>query len=249
MPRKTSIDLVTEIEKEAVDGGGSVAAALRKCLVLGGELQSPELREWASRELNGYEDEDEVPPYRIVPAALKIDGSDMVKIVTGQDISPAHLPDFARDQVREELRFVGGIGKIEEMIATAEHGTIAFSVPGGSDLAAYMTSQSEYSAIHRIYKTTHVSELAGIIDGVRVRLVELVAELRAGTVDGVISPAVASQAIAVAVEGKRNRVTVNQATRDVRVESASDGWGWKMWALIGGIASIVGAILAIVVLL
>ncbi len=43
-----------------------------------------------------------------------------------------------------------------------------------------MTSQSDYLAIHRVYKTTHVSELAGIIDGVRVRLVELVAELRAG---------------------------------------------------------------------
>jgi AbiTii-like protein len=113
VPRKTSVDLVAEIEKEAVDGGGSVAAALRKCLVLGGELRSPELREWASRELNGYEDEDEVPAYRIVPATLKIDGSDMVKIVTGQTISPAHLPDFARDQVREELRFVSGIGKIE----------------------------------------------------------------------------------------------------------------------------------------
>lgn len=83
-----------------------------------------------------------------------------VKIVTGQDISPTQLPDFARDQVREELRFVSGIGKIEEMIATAEDGTVAFSLPGGSDLAAYMTSQAEYAAIHRIYKTTHVSELA-----------------------------------------------------------------------------------------
>jgi len=246
--RRSSVDLIAEIEREAVDGGGSVAAALRKCLVLGGELRSPELREWASRELNGYESEDDLPSYRIVPATLKIDGSDMVKIVTGQDISPSQLPDFARDQVREELRFVSGIGKIEEMITTAEDGTIAFSVPGGSDLAAYMTSQADNSAVHRVYKTTHVSELAGIVDGVRVRLVELVAELRAGTVDGVISPAVASQAIAVAVEGKRNRVTINQASNDVTVEPKSEGWGWKVWALIGGMASIIGAVLAVVVL-
>ncbi len=132
MSRKSSAkgNLIAEIEAEAVDGGGSVAAALRKCLILGGELQSPELREWASRELNGYANEADVPPYRIVPATLKIDGSDMVKIVTGQDISPSQLPDFARDQLREELRFVSGIGKIEEMISTAQDGSVAFSIPG-----------------------------------------------------------------------------------------------------------------------
>lgn len=46
MSRKSSSRLIEEIEAEAVDGGGSISAALRKCLVLGGELRSPELREW-----------------------------------------------------------------------------------------------------------------------------------------------------------------------------------------------------------
>lgn len=248
MSRKNSKRLIEEIEAEAVEGGGSISAALRKCLVLGGELRSPELREWASRELNGYEDEHTLPSYRVVPATLKIDGSDMVKIVTGQQISPRQLPDFARDGIHEELRFVSGIGKLEQLISTADQGDLAFSVPGGADLAAYMTSMSDYSAIHRVYKTTHVSELLGIVDAVRVRLVELVAELRAGAVDGEISPSAAGQAVAVAIEGKRNRVTITQASDEARIDSSSDGWGWKVWALIGGIASIIGAVLAVVVL-
>ncbi len=64
-----------------------------------------------------------------------------------------------------------------------------------------------------------------------------------------ITPAVASQAIAVAVDGNRNRVIVNQAANDVLADSDSQGWGWKVWALIGGIASILGVVLAIVVML
>jgi hypothetical protein len=241
-------DLIAEIEREAVDGNGSIAAALRKCLVLGGQLQSAELREWASRELNGYGDDDELPAYRVVPAALRIDGADLAKRVTGQGISRFQLPDFAQDDVREELRFDYGIGKIEKLIDGASSGGLSFGIPGGADLAAYMTSQVEFTSIDRIYKTTHVTELEGIVDAVRVRLVELVSELRAGTVDGAIAPEVASQAVDVAVHGKRNRVTVVNAGGPVEVTPKSEGWGWKLWALIGGVASILGLVLAVVVM-
>ncbi len=248
MKRKSGSVLIAEIEAEAVDGGGSVASALRKCLVLGGELGSPELREWASKELNGYPDPDQLPPYRTIPATLKVDGSDMVKIVTGQEISRMQLPEFARDLIQERLVIDSGIGKIEDLLSSTEGREVAYSIPGGADLAAYMTAETDFSTVHRIYKTTHVSELLGIVDAVRVRLVELVAELRAAEVHGEITPDAADQAVSVAVMGGKNRVVVNQLSDRAKVETTSEGLGWKVWTLIAGLASIVGLILAVIVL-
>jgi AbiTii len=255
MPRSDA-KLLDEIEHVAVDANGDVAVALRKCLILGGKLRSPELRAWATSELSGYADANSVPAYRIVPARLVIDGSDAVKIVNGQEISPMQLPDFARDSLDEHLEMSQPIGKIEDIIRTKrdQDGTIAFSVPGSSDLVAYMNHQSHagggYSVIHRIYKVTDVSELVGIVEHVRLRLTELMAELRAGIHDGELTEGTARQAVSVAIGGDRNRVTVNapSAGNDLVVLRESEGWGWKAWSIVGGVATIAGFVLALVVL-
>ena len=66
--------LLEQIEDDALDSKKSVADALRKCIALGGRAGNEELREWASRELQGYEQPDDVPDYRIVAAPIVIDG-------------------------------------------------------------------------------------------------------------------------------------------------------------------------------
>ena len=66
--------LLDEIEKTAADSSASLADGLRKCLLLGGLSASAELRDWASRELNGYDKPADVPEYRRLGAVLKIDG-------------------------------------------------------------------------------------------------------------------------------------------------------------------------------
>ncbi|HEY0464614.1 MAG TPA: hypothetical protein VGC79_10410, partial [Polyangiaceae bacterium] len=173
--------LLDEIERAAIDADGDVAVALRKCLVLGAKLRSPELSDWATQELRGYEDAENVPSYRIVHARLTLDGADPAKMVRGQEISPSQLPDFARDAIAEQLDMTQPIGKIEDTIRdirrkSGDDGTVAYSVPGGSDLVAYMNDEARqagsYTTIQRIYKTTHVTELVGIIEQVRVRLTE-----------------------------------------------------------------------------
>ena len=58
--------LVDEIVEMAADGKRSIADALRKCLILGFELKNDRLKEWAEKELNGYDRDDVVPQYRCV---------------------------------------------------------------------------------------------------------------------------------------------------------------------------------------
>jgi hypothetical protein len=51
-----------------------IATALRKCVVLGGRSGSEELRDWATRGLQGYYGQDDLPEYRVITAPLTVDG-------------------------------------------------------------------------------------------------------------------------------------------------------------------------------
>lgn len=66
--------LLDQIERDALDERASVATALRKCVALGGRSGSQALRDWATRELDGYYGSNDLPEYRIVPAAIQLDG-------------------------------------------------------------------------------------------------------------------------------------------------------------------------------
>ena len=89
--------LLEQIEQGALDSKTPLADVLRKCVALGGRAGSEQLRDWARRELDGYRDgKQELPAYRIVPAAIAIDGQNMAFQVTGQQLSSYDLPEFAR---------------------------------------------------------------------------------------------------------------------------------------------------------
>jgi len=57
--------LVDEIIVMAADGKQPIADALRKCLILAFELKNENLKGWAEKELNGYNN-NEVPEYRCI---------------------------------------------------------------------------------------------------------------------------------------------------------------------------------------
>jgi len=108
--RRRDNTLITQIERDAVDDRVLLSATLRKCLILAGQVGSAELREWVSRELNGYQPEEELPSWRKVPAPLQIDGIQGRFHVRGQTISRYFLPEFARDDITEEVIVFWGVG-------------------------------------------------------------------------------------------------------------------------------------------
>lgn len=81
--------LFDQIERDALDDDVVLAATLRKVIALGGNVGSTKLREWATRELQGYASvsDEEIPDYRKVPAVIMIDGSTINGRITGQQIS------------------------------------------------------------------------------------------------------------------------------------------------------------------
>lgn len=261
---KRDSSLLADIEKAALDEGHSVAGALRKCVALGGKAGSTELRDWATKELRGYGDEDELPEYRIVAAPIHIDGATLAGSITGQPIAPSSLPDFVQEKIKEEFQFHNGIGELEELVRSSEKSgePVKLQLPMGADIARILSQESGVSGqtILTIYWSISPVTVRGVIDQVRNGLVQLVAELRAGLPDdqSIPSPEAAAQAVEVAVTGKRSSVTVTaaqagsggQANITANEPAPSESGFWTRSRRIGaffvGAATVVAAVIAVI---
>jgi AbiTii-like protein len=253
--------LVAQIEKDALDDSVPVATALRKCVVLGGKSGSEELRDWATRELQGYHGQDTLPDYRIIAAPLMVDGVAGNTQVTHQQIPPSSLPDFAHEHISETLELRDGVGSLE---ALAQQEQIKLSPSKAADLTRIMNSESgPYQHIISLYWSVSPSAIQGVLDRVRTALTQLVAELRANMAmpEEVPTAAAADHAVQVVVTGERSQVKVTTAQADalgaVALADASERDShtpseavfWTRWRKVGaflvGLATIAGAVAGI----
>lgn len=67
--------IISNLKMAATDSDIRVSDLLRRALVIAGELELDEFREWISKELNGYTDEEteacKLPPYRMLRATVQ----------------------------------------------------------------------------------------------------------------------------------------------------------------------------------
>lgn len=248
--------LLAQVEDGALDSSTSLADTLRKCISLGGQAGSEELRDWARRELDGYKVEDQLPEYRVLPAAVKIDGTTFNAIITGQQLSTFDIPDFAREQITNGVQMRHGIAELELIAKSGSE--VKLQHPTMQDLVSYMNSQQPIGGgtITTMYWVVGGASVLGAVDAVRTNLVALVAEMRAAGVGaGTIPTAEAAQhAVQVVIHGaKRSPITVNSAiaadsgSASVDFGAASTtgskipGWIRGPWGFGVGLATLVGA--------
>lgn len=251
--------LLTEIERDLLDGR-PVADVLRKLIVLGGRAGSSELRDWASRELRGYEDLPSLPEYRQIPAPIQMDAIVGNAVIKGQTISPSGLPEVAREHITNKVPFFKGIGEIEAMAEVGRSGTpLHLSVPGEQELARLIDNASgnPFQHINNIYWTVTSAALDGLVDQVKTRLAELLAELRAVTPASADLPtaAQATNAVNIVIRGQGNRIQIAQAegeaissAKATAIDQTADGPFWtlgrRIGALVVGLATVAAAVFA-----
>jgi hypothetical protein len=88
--------------------------ALIKTKVLLYRLGQKDLIGWVNSELNGYKDDDDLPAYRILPAVVLVNASNIAWQATSHQIPLAHLKKHVRDWL-EKARFQQSIGVLEEL--------------------------------------------------------------------------------------------------------------------------------------
>lgn len=251
--------LVAQIERDALDDSVPIATALRKCVVLGGKSGSEDLRDWATRELQGYHGQDSLPDYRVISAPLMVDGVAGNTKVTHQQIPPSSLPDFAREHISETLELRDGIGSLE---ALAQQDQIRLSPPMAADLTRVMNSEGgPHQHVISLYWSVSPSALRGVLDQIRTALTQLVAELQANMAapEELPSADAADRAVHVVVTGDRPNVMVTTAQADGagavavadtdnKSERSPESGFWTRWRKIGafivGLATVAGAVAA-----
>jgi hypothetical protein len=230
-------------------------SVLRKVILLGGNAGSAELRDWASAELRGYKHDDGLPSYRKVHAPLQIDGVVHGGIIKHQTISTMDLPDFVEDDLGEVVPLTMGVREIQSMVSQHQDDRlIQLTPPGAALVVRYMNGTSNLNGqITSLCWTVSTIALEGVLDQVRTRLAELIAELRATTPQGQALPtaAQAANAVNLVINGRGHRVNIAQAANGSTVTAASGDEKPHFWTrakLVGaaavGLATIAGTAIA-----
>jgi hypothetical protein len=180
------------LEQGVLDESAPLKTLLRQVIVIGGHAASEPLRTWALRELQGYTDPTvELPDYRLLPALIQADGRSVAWTVKQQILSVLDLPEVARGVVKEEMPMAYGVGKIEAVISSTDPTEpVKFSPPGAPELARMMSYERRQQGVlvESVYWSVHVSALQDVLDQVRTRLAQFVAELRATMPAGAAEP-------------------------------------------------------------
>jgi hypothetical protein len=125
------------------------------------------------------------------------------------------IPKFARDVVTDQVELRNGIAEIEQLARDCEPGGLVKLGPSSFlEVVSLMNAREMGNGqIDLLYWGVAPSLLDSVVDQVRTRLTVMVAEIRATLPDNteVIPTPVADNAFAVAVTGKRHKVTVTAA--------------------------------------
>ena len=265
-----------QLERAVLDDTASLASALRQCLLLAGYAHHEELRAWALKELEGYPAADELPSYRKVSAPIEAEFvvnlpgySDRVNT---QRISVRRLPRSARERgIGESAPIRHGVRELEALIAISDR-TVHLSPPGSVEYALEMTRQQrqigqEFTDVRSLYWAIAKPSIEGVLDHIRTRLTQFVAEVRAAMPAGQQNPdpnqidSAAQQALnitggdnssfhIVAPNAKADRGGTASANVNEPAPASPQPWWHRtsvIWTAVAAVAAIAGVIVTVIV--
>ncbi|MGC9382219.1 hypothetical protein [Streptomyces sp. MH13] len=266
-----------QLERAVLDDAASLATALRQCLMLAGYAHHEELRAWALKELEGYAAADELPSYRKVPAALEVVvdlylPGQIIRDNT-QRVSPNQLPPHARDRgIGESAPIRQGVRELEALVTRIDRAAVRLSPPGSADYALLMTQEqhrqgNEGSHITSLHWDVSVASIAGVLDQIRTRLTQFVAEVRAAMPPGQQNPnpdqidSAAQQALnitggdgstfnIVAPNAKADRGGTASANVNEPAPATPQPWWHRtsvIWGAIAALGTVAGVIVTVAV--
>lgn len=184
-PIRQGLQPVEQLEQGVLDDTVPLVGLLRLALVIGGHAASQPLKQWALNELEGYggKPASSVPDYRRPRAPIQADSHSLTWQRHGETISALHLPEITRGKINEEVTITFGVGQLQNLIDRTPPGqAVHLSLPGAAELRTLMSVMDSYRSraviIDDLYWAVSPSALHDILDQVRTRLTQFVAELR-----------------------------------------------------------------------
>lgn len=172
--------LLSSLRERVLDESEPLAGLLRKCLLLGAETGSESLRQWARYELSGYNEDVDVPSYRLLPSLpIKVDSISGNTWAKGQTFDRLQLPVEAREGVPESFPLRQPVEELESLTGTS---SVSFTSTGLAYAQTIWNSKlGPFQQILRMSYSLPGSMLTGVLGQIRTQLVDVVADLTAET--------------------------------------------------------------------
>ena len=169
-----SMTIVGEVVALAVDDKVPLNVLLRHALVLAHKLKNARLKEWISKELNGYLIDDSLPDYRQVSAGSL--GSFSAGF--GATVKNLPLPTLSMDEEHREfassVKLVQPVVAYEKLAATGENPRI----PWNTNLVMYYQDRFlEGFSLVSAWQAIPNSVVLSVPEAVRNRLLQLALDL------------------------------------------------------------------------
>lgn len=130
------MNLLEDIQNDAIDASSDLGSMLRKCKVLAARLNSIEFDDWIVCESNGYPDNVTIPEYRIWSLIVKGNFLGPFSSLNDHIIPIAMLPEEVQDHYNA-YEFKMSIGSVESLILKNEGEMVIIST---NDLALSLGS-------------------------------------------------------------------------------------------------------------
>lgn len=168
--------LIEEIIDNLSSESPDVTNALMKTKVLLARMGEKELTKWINNELNGYEDNSDIPYYRETASRVMANSMNHNYIAKNHEVLMHHLDDSLKNAF-EKTKFGNSIASLENMIESDVYNsgikkqipTEAYSILGKSLASGYQI-QEAWSEISK-------NSLVQIVTEVRSRLLDFILEL------------------------------------------------------------------------
>lgn len=181
------MSLLNEIQNAAVDPDSKVSFILRKCKILGAKLGNEEFNKWIDQELNGYNDKESLPDYRVFPVQSKGHFAGPF----GSGIKNAEIPPSCIDKkfhkVISKSHCIQPISYYEDLLAGSSEG--AYEEPWSTDLTAYV-GQEIYESMNCLaaWKVIPRGKIITLVDAVRNRILSFALEIESEDPDAGEAP-------------------------------------------------------------
>ena len=166
--------LINEIIEILSSDTGKLSDALIKTKVLLHKIGHKELVPWVNSELNGYPDRDAVPEYRVLPAQVLVNASNIAYQVTSHHIPLGHLDEKHRESI-ETVKMDQSLAVLEKF-AEKDNSHLQAHIPMESYGILGKGIDSSYQIQSAWSEISHTSVLQILIQ-VRSRLLDFVLEL------------------------------------------------------------------------
>lgn len=168
--------LIDEIIEILSSEEPNITNALIKTKVLLFRLGEKDLTKWVNNELNGYESNDDIPPYRVAPAVVEANSMNIAYSVNSHEVPTYHLKDDLRDSI-EKVKFGNSIAALESLVAGDKKTSgVRKKIP-----MVYYGLLSEKLAsdykIQEAWSSVSNNSLVQILTEVRSRLLDFILEL------------------------------------------------------------------------